>query len=351
MTTSTQNNHKHDNAQANNPKSTIKNVDSYEEKAKHTSCSENAAASKTATEVETVRKSLKSSMSANNFDAKLKNGIRSGEVLSKKNIDKDNVQCHFTDNVEGNLDLYGDSNLNAKTKDKSPMTSYTSVSVVRSLNSPIHHKSLSNSNKINKDVPNYPIPLDTPLPPTIPIGGYNENNDPVSINTWKSIQNEIELNDNEERKPLFYNEKECSKSAVTKLSCQEEAVPDTTSVWEKSGNSCTLQINSMKVVSDNSAAQQPNLHSTELKDVGVSPAPSRITDIIEHDCDKLEGRNDNLTLKYKNVDNTEKSDVTSTHAVSDFSDVEIQENIHKTVPVVNKDGKENCDNPERPHHF
>lgn len=350
MTTSTQNNHKHDNAQANNPKSTIKTVDSYEEKAKHTSCSENAAASKTATKVETVRNSLTSSMSANNFDAKLKNGIRSGEVHSKKNSDKDDIQCEFTGNMEGNLHLYGDSNLNAKTKDKSPMTSYTSVSVVRSLNSPIHQKSLSNSNKMNKDVPNYPIPLDTPLPPTISIGGYNEN-DPVSINTWKSIQNEIELNDNEERKPLFYNEKEYSKSAVTKLSCQEEAVPDTTSVWEKSGNPCNLQIISMKGESDNSAAQQPNLHSTGLKDVGVSPAPSRITDIIEHDCDKLERRNDSLTSKYKNVDNLEKSDDTSTHAVSDFSDLEIQENIHKTVPVVNKDGEANCDNPESPHHF
>ena len=57
---------------------------------------------------------------------------------------------------------------------------------------------------------------------------------------------------------------------------------------------------------------------------------------------------------YKNADNLEKSEDISTSAVSGFSDLENQEKIHKTVPVVKKDGEAKQtkgDNPESPHHF
>lgn len=339
MISSTQNNHKHDNAQATHPKSTIKNVDSYEEKTNNTSYSEHAAASKTASEAETIKNSLNSSISANNFDAKLKHSPRSGEVHSKKNTHKDDIQSQSTGKSDGKLHFYGNSNLNAKTKDKSPMTSYTTVSAVRSLNSPIHQKPLFNSNKMDKDDANYPIPLDTPLPPAISIAS-------------KSNQNEIELNDNDEREPLFCNENKCSKSADINVSCQKEVVADTTSIWEKSRNPSNLQIISLKGESDSPTTQQCDFHSTGLEDVGVSP--SRTVDIIEHDCDNLERRSNSLASKYKNADNLEKSEDISTRAVSGFSDLENQENIHKTVPVVKKDGEAKQtkgDNPESPHHF
>merc|ERR1712088_1219651 len=139
-----------------------------------------------------------SRFSANNFDTKLKNGVRTVEKDSKKIIEKEEVQGQFNSKSEGKVNLFGNSNLNNKTKEKNPLIS------------PIHQKTISNSNKIDSDqatASSYPIPLDTPLPPAIPFGGHNESNDPMTVNSQNynieyKYKNDIELNDNQEREPL-----------------------------------------------------------------------------------------------------------------------------------------------------
>ena len=281
MTSSTQNNHKIDKAPEATPKSTIKSVDSYEGKTKNTLCSEHAATSKTAFEAEPTN-SLKSSLSANNFDSKLKNGIRMGEKNTKKYTEKEDIQSQPTSKLEGKLNLYGNSNLNIKTKDKNPIASCTTVSAVRSLNSPIHQKPASNSNKVDTDISSYSIPVDTPLPPALPFGGQNDSNGPVSINSPNVIQNDIELNDNHEKEPLFSNKNDCSDKPDISADCHTKQGPSTSAfAAQNSGKLIDSLTNITKNDIEDSTVLQRNLPT--LEDDNASTVPQ--LDIIENDSE------------------------------------------------------------------
>jgi len=143
-----------------------------------------------------------------------------GEKNSKKALEKEDIQSQYTSKLDGKLNLYGNSNLN-KSKDKTPLTQCTTVSAVRSLNSPIHQKPISNSNKTDTDVSSYSIPVDTSLPPAIPFGGHKSIG-PVCISSPDVTQNDIELNDNHEKEPLFSNTNDCSDKTDMNVASQKQ---------------------------------------------------------------------------------------------------------------------------------
>jgi len=178
-------------------------------------------------------------LSANNFDTKLKNGICLGENNSKKTIEKEDIQSQHTNKLDGKLNLYGNSNL-TKTKDKTPLTQCTTVSVVRSLNSPIHQKPVSNSNKIDTDVSTYSIPVDTPLPPAIPVGGHKSIG-PVCISSPDVTQNDIELNDNHEKEPLFSNKNDCSDKTDMNVASQKQQGISSEATFEPQNSEITIK--------------------------------------------------------------------------------------------------------------
>ena len=301
MTISTQNNHKHDNAQANNPKSTIKNVDSFEEKNPHSLCSGQAAVGKTAPEVEaTTKNSLKSSLSANNFDTK--DNIRTGEKSSKQKVsDKDEIKFSIT-SKQGKQNTFSSSNLNHISKDKTSKASFAPVSAVRSLNSPIHQKPHSIPNKISSEMsPSYPIPLHTPPPPAMSIGNHSKRNDPVSLTSNKCNHKEIELKDNHEGEPLFCHNNENISLNDPKMSCQVGML-STKAVdgYEKNSAQCNCKEDMCKGLGQYCSPTNLNdLQSIDIRPPDIAPLPI-VFDIKQANGDKVE--NSKGTIPSEHID-------------------------------------------------
>jgi len=323
MTISTQNNHKHDNAQVNNPKSTIKNADSIKEKIPHSSCSGQAAVGKTVPEVEaTTKKSLKSSLSANNFDTKV-NVIRTGEKSSKQKVsDKDEVQFPFTSKHQGKQNTFSNSNLNNTSKDKTSMASFAPVSAVRSLNSPIHQKPHSISNKLASEMsPSYPIPLHTPPPPSISIGNHSKRNDPVSLSSNKCNHKEIELKDNHEGEPLFCNKNENISLNDPKMSCQVGML-STKAIdgYEKNSAQCNCKEDISKELGQGcSPTHQHDLQSIDVRP-DIAPLPI-VFDINHANGDKVEKSKNTIPSEHVDVEQQEKTDNSFIPVMSDSCEI------------------------------
>jgi hypothetical protein len=223
MTSSTQNNHKIDQVQAVNSNSTIKNVTLSEEKVKRVSCSEQVAAGTSALEVEavTTKMSLKTSFSANNFDTNINNSIRAGDKSSKqKTADKDELQFSYSSKTQEKQKQYGNSNLKYPNKEKtSTTTPFAPVSAVRSLNSPIHQKPQSISDKVTPEVDfSHTASLYQP-PLTNSSVHHAKRMDLVPLSKSKANEKEIELKDNQEGEPFFHIQEE-STLDDQKISCQ-----------------------------------------------------------------------------------------------------------------------------------
>ena len=206
---------------------TIKNVTSSEEKVKRVSCSEHVAAGTSSSEVEagTAEISLKTSISANNFDTKMNNSIRAGDKCSKqKTADKDEAQFLYSSKTQGKQKQYSNSNLKYSNKDKtSTVASFAPVSAVRSMNSPIHQKPHPiPSRSVSAIDPTYPLPLCTPPPPAISLVPHvNKVNDSVSPNSITFNHKEIKTKDNhQERTQLFSKNEDALDSNEEELSCQ-----------------------------------------------------------------------------------------------------------------------------------
>jgi len=217
VTLSTQNNHKHD-AQVNIPHSTEKNVDSSKEKAKNNGLSKKAAASKAVSEVDAIqtKSSLQSSVSENNFDTKLKNNARvEGKSSKHKTVDTDGIQFLFANKPHGKTGSCANSNLKCGAIEKN----FAPVSAVRSLNSPIHQKPQSISDKVTPEVDfSHTASLYQP-PLTNSSVHHAKRMDLVPLSKSKATEKEIELKDNQEGEPFFHIQEE-SALDDQKISCQ-----------------------------------------------------------------------------------------------------------------------------------
>lgn len=296
MTISTQNNHKNDNARANDPESTIQIVDSSKEKTKHTSCSEHVAAGTAASEVEKIPKSsLKSSLSANTFDTKPNNSARSGEKsLKHKSSDKDEVQV-FSSKARGKQNTYANSNLKNASKDKASIASFAPVSTVRSLNSPIHQKPHAIPNKaVSESPPSYPIPLHTPPPPVI--STHSKRNESVSASYNKCNLKEIESKNNQEAEPLFRKD-------------------EGTIIDDKKNSS---QIEGFATKPSEDSLKLGNLHSTKVQcpDTGSCNAYD-----IKPDGDGKSSANDNQTNNHVDLETLQQSNKKIFSSVSDSCEI------------------------------
>jgi len=322
MTISTQNNHKHDNAQINNPQSTIKNTDSFEEKIPRSSCSGQAAVGKTVPEVEaTTKNALKSSLSANNFDTKV-NVIRTGEKSSKQKVsDKDEVQFLFT-SKQGKQNAFSNSNLNATSKDKTSMASFAPVSAVRSLNSPIHQKPHSISNKLASEMsPSYPIPLHTPPPPSMSIGNHSKRNDPVSLSSNKCNPKEIELKDNHEGEPLFCNKEENVSLNDPKMSCQVGML-STKAIdgYEKNSAQCNCKEDISKGLGqDCTPTEKHDLQSIDIRP-DIAPHPI-VFDINHANVNKVGTSKKMIPSEHVGIEKQENADNNLIPVMSDSCEI------------------------------
>jgi hypothetical protein len=323
MSISTQNNHKHDNAQVNAPKSTIKNAGSLKEKNPHLLRSGQAAVEKTVPEVEaTTKNSLKSSLSANNFDTK--DNIRTGEKSSKQKVsDKDEIKLPSTSKQQGKQNTFSSSNLNNISKDKTSKASFAPVSAVRSLNSPIHQKPHSIPNKISSEMsPSYPIPLHTPPPPAMSIGNHSKRNDPVCLASNKCNHKEIELKDNHEGEPLFCHNNENISLNDPKMSCQVGML-STKAVdgYEQNSAQCNCKEDMCKGLGQCcSPANLNDLQSIDIRPPDIAPLPI-IFDIKKANCDKVENSKDTIPSEHVDVEQQEKTNNCFIPVMSDSCEI------------------------------
>jgi len=321
LTISTQNNHKNDNAQAIDPKSTIKKVDSSKEKTKHMSCSEHVAAGTAASEAEKIPKvSLKSSLSANTFDTKANDSIRTGEKSSKHKIaDKDEVQL-APSKAHGKQNTYGNSNLKNASKEKAPIASFATVSAVRSLNSPIHQKPHAIPNKVTSEIaPSYPIPLHTPPPPVI-LSAHFKRNESVSLSSNKCNPIVTELKNNQEGEPLFHKNGDLVLDDEN-LSCQIGGLATKASdIQEKTSSQC----NSKEIIvtplnQESYSMKLPALQSTEIQSSDITP-PNAF-DMKEANGDGVDRSKDITTSGYVDVESLQKANNVLFSTLSDSCEI------------------------------